>query len=117
MVIEVLEKTLPRVKVDPTTLRDTMATAAPTPPEAAAARTVWIPSTRRLYGLLSACLKHDEPVLLVGETGTGKTTVCELYAQAIGVRLQRPEHSIGCNVPELDEDPDTKTPGKRKLTQ
>ena len=93
MVIEVLEKTLPRVKVDPTTLRDTMATAAPTPPEAAAARTVWIPSTRRLYGLLSACLKHDEPVLLVGETGTGKTTVCELYAQAIGVRL----HAINCH--------------------
>ncbi len=93
MVIEVLEKTLPRVKVDPTTLRDAMAKVAPTPPEAAAARTVWIPSTRRLYGLLSACLNHDEPVLLVGETGTGKTTVCELYAQAIGVRL----HAINCH--------------------
>lgn len=38
-------------------------------------------------------MQHDEPVLLVGETGTGKTTVCQLYAQAVGQQL----HMINCH--------------------
>ena len=41
---------------------------------------VWTRSTRRLFILLSLALRHNEPVLLVGETGTGKTSVCQLYA-------------------------------------
>ena len=39
---------------------------------------VWTRSMRRLYTLLDRCLQHKEPVLLVGETGTGKTTVCQV---------------------------------------
>lgn len=39
------------------------------------------------------CLRHQEPVLLVGETGTGKTTVCQLLALMRGQRL----HIINCN--------------------
>ena len=54
---------------------------------------VWIPSAVRLYSLAAACMAHDEPVLLVGETGTGKTTVCQLYAEAAGQRL----HIINCH--------------------
>lgn len=57
-------------------------------PEAPSSAAVWIPSTVRTYSLVAACLASDEPVLLVGETGTGKTTICQLYAQAIGQTLQ-----------------------------
>ena len=32
------------------------------------------------YYLLKKCLEHDEPALLVGETGIGKTTACQLLA-------------------------------------
>ncbi|OCB87744.1 P-loop containing nucleoside triphosphate hydrolase protein [Sanghuangporus baumii] len=42
---------------------------------------VWTRSMRRLFMLLSHALRHKEPVLLVGETGTGKTSVCQLYAE------------------------------------
>lgn len=42
---------------------------------------VWTSSMRRLYGLISQALKHNEPVLLVGPTGCGKTSVCQAIAQ------------------------------------
>ena len=35
---------------------------------------------RRTWRLLSNSLDHNEPGLLVGETSTGKTTACQLYA-------------------------------------
>ncbi|KAH8051062.1 ATPase [Aureococcus anophagefferens] len=41
----------------------------------------------RLAGLLAAALDHAEPALLVGETGGGKTTACELLAAARGADL------------------------------
>lgn len=41
---------------------------------------VWTRSLSRLFTLVDRCLQHSEPVLLVGETGTGKTTVCQLLA-------------------------------------
>ena len=40
------------------------------------------------------CLQHAEPALLVGETGTGKTTVCQLAATVRGQRL----HILNCNL-------------------
>ena len=52
-----------------------------------------MPSTRRLYALLAACMEHNEAVLLVGETGTGKTTVCQLFAEAASQSL----HIINCH--------------------
>ena len=55
--------------------------ASPDPSEAIQAAlkgVVWTRSMRRLYTLLDRCLQHQEPVLLVGETGTGKTTVCQV---------------------------------------
>ena len=45
---------------------------------------VWTSAMKRLFVLLARALKCDEPVLLVGETGCGKTSVCEVYAQAVG---------------------------------
>ena len=38
---------------------------------------VWTKSMRRLYVLVTEALKNKEPVLLVGETGSGKTTICQ----------------------------------------
>lgn len=57
--------------------------------------------TRGLLGLeavssglgVCRCLEGMEPVLLVGETGTGKTTVCQMAALMRGQRL----HILNCN--------------------
>ena len=46
--------------------------------QAALKGVVWTRSMRRLYTLLDRCLQHREPVLLIGEAGTGKTTVCQV---------------------------------------
>ena len=48
---------------------------------------VWTSAMRRLFILLAETVKHDEPVLLVGETGTGKTSVCQIMAQYMGKQL------------------------------
>ncbi|CAM9190807.1 unnamed protein product [Chrysoparadoxa australica] len=37
-------------------------------------------SLKRLFRLVGKCLQHKEPVLLVGNTGCGKTTVCQLFS-------------------------------------
>ncbi|CAL4138118.1 unnamed protein product, partial [Meganyctiphanes norvegica] len=42
---------------------------------------VWTQDMRRLYVLLGKSLGFCEPVLLVGETGCGKTTVCQMIAE------------------------------------
>ncbi|KAI4269724.1 MAG: hypothetical protein LQ337_007113, partial [Flavoplaca oasis] len=48
---------------------------------------VWTKSMRRLYILVSQALKNREPVLLVGETGSGKTTICQVVAAAMRLQL------------------------------
>jgi midasin len=48
---------------------------------------VWTQAMRRLYVLVSRALRNNEPVLLVGETGCGKTTVCQMLAEAFGKEL------------------------------
>ncbi|RDA90373.1 hypothetical protein CP533_5634 [Ophiocordyceps camponoti-saundersi (nom. inval.)] len=48
---------------------------------------VWTHAMRRLYVLVSRALRNNEPVLLVGETGCGKTTVCQVLAEAMGKQL------------------------------
>lgn len=35
---------------------------------------------RRLFTIVGRCIEADEPVLLVGETGCGKTTIVQLFA-------------------------------------
>lgn len=48
---------------------------------------VWTKSMRRLFVLVSQALKRNEPVLLVGETGSGKTTICQVIAKAMKKKL------------------------------
>ncbi|CZR69956.1 related to midasin (AAA ATPase) [Phialocephala subalpina] len=48
---------------------------------------VWTGAMRRLYVLVAHALRNNEPVLLVGETGCGKTTVCQMIADAFGKGL------------------------------
>lgn len=48
---------------------------------------VWTNAMRRLYILVSQALRNNEPVLLVGETGCGKTTICQLLAEAVNKEL------------------------------
>ncbi|KAM7196015.1 midasin [Naviculisporaceae sp. PSN 640] len=42
---------------------------------------IWTKAMRRLYVLVKRAVMNNEPVLLVGETGCGKTTVCQLLAE------------------------------------
>lgn len=56
-------------------------------------KVVWTPTMRRMFALAGRCLHFSEPVLLVGETGTGKTTVCQLLAAQRGQRLR----IVNCN--------------------
>lgn len=48
---------------------------------------IWTKALRRLAVLVTNSLKNNEPVLLVGETGCGKTTVCQLLSEYTGKKL------------------------------
>ncbi len=48
---------------------------------------------QRMFILLDHCLSAGEPALLVGETGTGKTTVCQVAAHVRGQLLM----ILNCN--------------------
>ncbi|PWN48667.1 midasin [Violaceomyces palustris] len=56
----------------------------------ASSRIVWTDAVQRLLCLVATALRYNEPVLLVGETGAGKTSVCEVLATAFGRQL----HSV-----------------------
>ena len=43
---------------------------------------IWTKAMQRLYTLVCRGLKYNEPILLVGDTGSGKTSVCQVYADA-----------------------------------
>lgn len=48
---------------------------------------IWTGAMKRILVLVSEALKHHEPVLLVGDTGCGKTTICQVLAAANGTTL------------------------------
>ncbi|KAL1972656.1 hypothetical protein VTN31DRAFT_7070 [Thermomyces dupontii] len=48
---------------------------------------VWTKAMRRVFILVSQALQNKEPVLLVGETGCGKTQVCQAIAAIHGKEL------------------------------
>ncbi|GAA6026009.1 hypothetical protein JCM8202_000005 [Rhodotorula sphaerocarpa] len=90
---EVLEEVL-KVQLDEDHLYDferLPKLGLPVPPQSA--ELVWTSAMRRLYFLIAASLQRHEPVLLVGETGAGKTSVCQALAQAVGRQL----HIVGCH--------------------
>jgi midasin len=47
----------------------------------------WTGAMQKLLVLVGRALRSNEPVLLVGETGSGKTSVCQVYAGAVNKRL------------------------------
>ena len=47
----------------------------------------WTSSLRRLYTLIIQAMKNNEPILLVGDTGTGKTTICQAVSSIMGMKL------------------------------
>jgi midasin (ATPase involved in ribosome maturation) len=49
---------------------------------------VWTAATKRLFGLMSICLRHKEPILLVGPPGTGKTAISQLHAELLNQHLE-----------------------------
>jgi midasin len=54
---------------------------------------VWTSSMKRLFTLVGECLRYKEPCLIVGDTGTGKTTVCQLHAHLAQQHL----HILNCH--------------------
>ena len=48
---------------------------------------VWTKSMRRLCVLVIEALRNNEPVLLIGETGSGKTTICQTIAKVFNTQL------------------------------
>ncbi|KAJ4319168.1 AAA ATPase midasin [Neodidymelliopsis sp. IMI 364377] len=48
---------------------------------------VWTRAMRRLFVLVYHAIQNNEPVLLIGETGCGKTTVCQMLADAFNRQL------------------------------
>ncbi|KAF1961861.1 P-loop containing nucleoside triphosphate hydrolase protein [Byssothecium circinans] len=51
------------------------------------ASVVWTKAMRRLFVLVAHAIRNNEPVLLVGETGCGKTTVCQMLADTFEKQL------------------------------
>ena len=47
----------------------------------------WTKSMRRLYILVMQALRNKEPVLLIGETGSGKTIMCQAVAEVMKKQL------------------------------
>lgn len=55
---------------------------------------VWTPSARRLALLSGLAYEFKEPFLLVGETGVGKTTICQMLSSLYGKHL----HIVNCHM-------------------
>ena len=51
-------------------------------PIPSSSKIIWTKAMQRLYTLVCRGLKFNEPILLVGDTGSGKTSVCQVYADA-----------------------------------
>jgi midasin len=56
-------------------------------PYGADPRVVWTGAMQRLFSLVATAAVYKEPVLLVGETGSGKTSVCQALALVLGRTL------------------------------
>ena len=82
IVKEIIEEVI-RVKIDLSTLYD----YKNVPSSLRDGSVIWTPAMRRLFVVASTALQNNEPVLLVGETGSGKTQICQSIAQAFEQHL------------------------------
>lgn len=55
---------------------------------------VWTFQMRKLSVLIGSALKFKEPILIVGETGCGKTTIVQLLSQL----MSRPLYCVNCHM-------------------
>lgn len=83
IVKEVIEKVM-KVKLDIDVLYKSL---EPTGTIENSPDVVWTKGMRKLAVLVTQALQYNEPVLLVGETGCGKTTICQVLSQACGKSL------------------------------
>lgn len=83
LVKEVIEKVM-KVNLDVDNL---YASLQPTEVISGAKSVVWTKGMKKLAVLVSEAVKYKEPILLVGETGCGKTTICQVLADAMGKPL------------------------------
>jgi len=85
IVKEIIEKVMsspgPKVALNENEIYDKLAGSLPT------SSVVWTNAMKRLYSLTSTAISNNEPVLLVGETGSGKTTVCQVISQILNIPL------------------------------
>ena len=108
MTVKAVIEDVMRVKIDDSRLYD-IRSLQPfgVVPEAGLQGITLTRSARRLLVLVTQALKNNEPVLLVGETGSGKTTICQVIAHMMKTQLhtvnahQNMETSdlIGCQRP------------------
>ncbi|KAJ3237861.1 hypothetical protein HDU81_008770 [Chytriomyces hyalinus] len=90
VVRDVLEQTF-RLKLDPVVLYDREWAAFMRGIDVTNAfvkNIVWTNAMKRLFVLVLKSIKNMEPILLVGETGCGKTTVCQILTNLMGINLQ-----------------------------
>ncbi|KAG6329770.1 hypothetical protein ID866_9320, partial [Astraeus odoratus] len=96
VVKEVIESVM-KVRIDEIALYDLQRSPEVTAyigcPIPSSSQVVWTYAMRRLFVLVARALRFNEPVLLVGETGSGKTSVCQLYAEVSCKRL----HTLSCH--------------------
>ncbi|OJD17177.1 hypothetical protein AJ78_02721 [Emergomyces pasteurianus Ep9510] len=85
---EVIEEVM-RVKLDETTIYNPRNLDARLQQLSATTPTgiIWTQAMRRVFMLVSQAIEHNEPVLLVGETGCGKTQICQAIAEIYGKQL------------------------------
>eukprot|EP00795_Rhopilema_esculentum_P017643 gene17642-9287_t len=55
---------------------------------------VWTSNLQRMAVLVGRAIQFNEPVLLVGETGCGKTTICQLFSNIRNTKL----FSVNCHM-------------------
>ncbi|KAF7294417.1 Midasin [Mycena kentingensis (nom. inval.)] len=63
------------------------------PVPSASSELIWTRGMQRTFVLVSRALRFNEPVLLVGETGCGKTSVCQIFAATTAKRL----YALNCH--------------------
>ena len=88
MVKQVIEEVM-RLKIDEKDIyrRDNLPKASGWTNVSITESTILTKSMIRLLSLISRSLENNEPVLLVGETGCGKTTACQMIAELFGTEL------------------------------